>query len=255
MSQNDVKIIINTKTNSNPIKKLTTKFKGVSIITCTNRPAYISNIFDNYENQQYSDKELIIILNNNQMDLEDLRKKGENFQNVTIFHVDEKETYGKCLNLGVSKSKYNLVALFDDDDYYGPKYLVNSIKAFNRPDVGVIGKSKHYIYFAEKKALALFNSTIENNYAQFLAGPTLIIKKEIFDKVKFKDITVGADQEFLKDCKKKGIRIFATDRHDFVYVRHGTNSWQISDKKYLEWCVIIEVTDNYKPIINKYAHK
>lgn len=41
----------------------------VSVITCTIREEYIENVFKNYEQQLWKDKELIIILNKDTMNL------------------------------------------------------------------------------------------------------------------------------------------------------------------------------------------
>ncbi|MCM3128602.1 hypothetical protein ACFQ3J_16700 [Paenibacillus provencensis] len=46
------------------------KKQGLSIITCTNRRSYMTPLFLNYSRQLYSTKELIIVVNNDQIPLE-----------------------------------------------------------------------------------------------------------------------------------------------------------------------------------------
>ncbi len=79
-----------------------TTASGVSIITCTNRPQFFGNILKNYRKQQYRNKELIIILNNDSMNLAQFRGKTRTYDNVTIYQVPEKISLGQCLNCGTS---------------------------------------------------------------------------------------------------------------------------------------------------------
>ncbi len=58
----------------------------------------------------------------------------------------------------MDKSKYDIIAKFDDDDYYGPKYISDTIKAFESTDAKVVGKTTNFIYFVEKKNFSLTNS-------------------------------------------------------------------------------------------------
>ncbi|EOC99965.1 glycosyltransferase [Caldisalinibacter kiritimatiensis] len=244
---------INKSTLINP-KALNTKRKpfiitGVSIITCTKRAENINNIFNNFKSQVYTPKELIIILNNNRMDIKVYIDKAKEFNNVKVYKLEEKITLGECLNFAVEKAKYNVIAKFDDDDYYAPKYLSDSLKAFNYTDADVIGKSTSYVYFKKDKTLAIRNPKKENRYVFRVEGPTLIIKKEVFDKVKFADKNLGEDVQFCKDCYKNGIKIYSHNRFNHVYIRHGNqgnHTWGISDNYYKKLCRIIGKVNDYK---------
>ncbi|UHA59780.1 glycosyltransferase [Metabacillus litoralis] len=123
----------------------------VSIITCTIRDQFMENVFRNYKQQQWDEKELIIILNKDELNLSKWQKEAENYQNVRVFQLHEGATLGDCLNFGILKANYDYIAKFDDDDCYGPNYLLNSMKAFENDDVFIIGKSSYYVYFTNKK--------------------------------------------------------------------------------------------------------
>jgi hypothetical protein len=61
----------------------------VSIVTSTNRPSFIENVFQNYRNQTGVQKELIIVLNN-RMSIDLYKKKAKQFKNVFIYQLPEK---------------------------------------------------------------------------------------------------------------------------------------------------------------------
>src|ERR1700730_13001262 len=48
----------------------------ISIIACTMRPEFINNIFANYNRQSYKNKELIIILNHDDIDIDKVKIKA-----------------------------------------------------------------------------------------------------------------------------------------------------------------------------------
>ena len=59
----------------------------VSIIACTMRSSYMDNIFDNYERQTVKNKEMIIILNRDDMDFRKWRRRARKYHNVKVHKV------------------------------------------------------------------------------------------------------------------------------------------------------------------------
>lgn len=226
---------------------------GISIITCTNRLNHINNILMNYNRQSILKKELILILNNNDFCIKKINNLTKHHENIKVFQLDENISLGDCLNYGVSMSNFNIIAKFDDDDYYSNNYLKNSINAFNYTDAQVIGKSTTYVYFEKSKHLAIRNLNKENRYVYRLEGPTLIIKKGVFEKVKFRNKNLGEDVQFCKDCIRNGIKLFSTDRSDYIYIRHNEgkgHTWGISDQYYKKLCKIIKKVENLQECIS-----
>lgn len=225
-----------------------------TVITCTNRPSNIKNVFENYKRQQFEEKELIIILNNNSMDIGLWKSYAKNYDNVSIFQVDESVTLGSCLNFAVDKSKGTHIAKFDDDDYYGNKYLLEILKSFKQTKAEVIGKAANYVYFEKEKILALRRAGKENCYVNHIDGPTLVIKREVFDKVKFSNVSRGEDKQFCKECLKKGIKIYSTSKRYHVYIRHpssGQHTWSISNKSLIsKYKILKRNITNYSKYVN-----
>lgn len=225
----------------------------VSIITCTNRPRYIMNVFENFNRQLFRNKELIIILNNNQMNIREWILKSKEYTNISVFQIDERKSLGYCLNYGIKKANYNVIAKLDDDDYYGPGYLSQAVKALKYADV--VGKYTTYVYFEDSKILAIRNSKRDNRYVYRIEGPTLVFKKEVFNKIKFQDKSLGEDIQFCKDCTKNGIKMYATDKYNYVYIRHGSldkHAWNIKDELFKKLCRVIGKVDDYRVFSDKY---
>ncbi|RSL28880.1 glycosyltransferase family 2 protein, partial [Salibacterium salarium] len=225
----------------------------ISVITCTNRDYMRENVFQNYTNQVLKNKELIIILNKDDMDVNKWKEKARKYKNVTIYHLPEKLSVGECKNFAVQQSNYRYIAKFDDDDYYAPLYLESAWLAFRKnKQIDLIGKSSIYYYFKKRKVLGLFQTQAENKFVSWVADSTLVFKKEVFNKVRFTNMKAGSDKKFQMDCKKKGFNIFSTDRYNHAAIRRENpnhHTWKIKDQDLLRTCTNIVHTKDFKSIV------
>ncbi len=225
--------------------------KGVSIITCTNKLIFMENIFTNYDRQQYEDKELIIVLNNDRLDLREWKDEAKKHMNVSVFQVAEDEPLGTCLNFAVDKASLAYIAKFDDDDYYALSYLEDLMLAFDYSNAHIVGKGTHYVYFERTGASALRNPGNEHQYTRWVAGGTMVIEREVFNEVKFSPRQPGTDSQFLKDCHQKGFRIYSADRFNFVHIRRSIpdlHTWK-DEERLLAVCERVTYhTDDYRII-------
>lgn len=231
------KKIINNNKEEISVYYKKNKSPCISIIVCTMRKDSLENVFENFDRQLYENKEMIIVLNNNKMSIQQWEKKAKSYENISIFQLDENITLGSCLNFAVSKTKYDILAKFDDDDYYGPKYLSDSIKFLKNADI--IGKAASFVYFKKSKTLAIRSPLKENKYVKHMDGPTLIIKKHVFDKILFSDIPRGVDTQFSKDAISIGFKIYSTNRFHHVYIRSESSenhTWKISNNDLSRLC-------------------
>ncbi|HWP97083.1 MAG TPA: glycosyltransferase family A protein [Syntrophomonadaceae bacterium] len=234
-------------------RRLKRRFQnGISIITCTNRPSFMENVFNNYLRQKLPWKELIIVLNSNQMKLYEWKKRAKYQKNIQVFQIDEKVSLGECYNLAIKRVRYDYIAKFDDDDYYAPLYLKDAIKAFSNTDAHIVGKTCRFIYFEGLETLALFPTVSESSYVKFVVGATMVIKKEVFNLVKFPDITAGEDSEFEKRCIEEGFKIYAMNRRNYVTIRReskDSHTYKLDDLTYLKTCEEFCRTNNYIDLI------
>lgn len=227
---------------------------GVSVITCTHMYCYMNNIIKNYIRQQYPEKELIIILNSNKLRLNEWKYKVRNFKNIRVFQLNESVTVGSCMNFAVEKSRYNYIANFDHDDYYGKNYLYDYMKIAENKDTGLFGKKTQFVFFEKNSILALRNPRNENKYVDFIDGPTVFFKKSIFKKVHYID-SDKADKQLSYDCNKVGIKIYSINKENFCYIRRASkdmHTWKIEDNDFMALpFTIIGKIKNYKQFVNK----
>lgn len=231
---------------------------GVSVITCVHRSSYINRVFTNYLTQEYPHKELIIVLNNDNLSSEEWESKASLYPGIRVFRLPEGTPLGSCYNFGIEQSRYDYLAKFDDDDYYAPQYLLSSMLAFKQLDADIIGKNARYVYFESLSTLALMAPRGENVLVPYVVGATLIFRKDVWTEVRFRNITSGEDSEFQSDCLARGYKIFSIDRFNYVTIRHPDtieHTFVIDDLSYLAMGELVARTDDFRPhVVRNHAY-
>ncbi|CAM4013174.1 glycosyltransferase [Cohnella lubricantis] len=229
---------------------------GVSIIACTNRPEYFTNILNNYSRQRHRPKELIIILNNDRIDLKACRKLASRYPHVSVHQVPERISLGQCLNCGISRAKYPLLAKFDHDDYYSPYYLREQVREHVRTVSPIVGKHACLVYLQASKRLVIRSSAERHKYLNFVQGGTILFHRKVLKDVRFPDISLGEDVRFLRRCGEQGHAVYATSPYNYVYIRRKdkrTHTWKVPDRYYLKGSLPVAVTNRYRAFADRKA--
>ena len=216
----------------------------------------MDNVFHNFNRQSVEEKEMIIILNKDNMNKKQWENKAKNYDNICVFQFPEHTSLGDCLNFGITKAKYDLVGKFDDDDYYSPYYLAEALHYFNSTNADIIGKGVSFIYFQKEKLLALRVLGKENDSTpNMLKGGTIMFRKKIYPKVKFPDIVgSGTDSRFVRMCMKAGLKFHTTSKYNYVYIRFANSkkhTFSRLNKKLITKSKKVCKTDNFIPLVNK----
>jgi hypothetical protein len=208
----------------------------------------LERVIENFTRQNLQEKELIIILNKNNMKLENLAAP-----NIRVFEMDEEKTLGECLNFGFRQASYEVVAKFDDDDYYSPAYLGHALKVLKETGADVVGKAGIFVYFKKDKLLTIFHPRLHNRFLKnnraFLAGGTLVFKKNVLEKVQFHALNSGEDVQFQKDCFDQKLSLYSGSFQDYVLIRYQEShrhSWQVHDETFQKHCKPIAMTDSFE---------
>lgn len=219
---------------------------GFSIITCNCRFSCIVNLITNFITQEFPNKELILIINNDDINIDDFNIYTDIFKNINVFKLPQSTNLGVCLNFAVSKCRYKYIAKFDDDDFYSKYYLSEMYDAFINTNSDFVGKWQYYIYLeGSNKLLARPNVSInirQNRYLKWLPGATICFKKEVFDKIEFSDVNKHVDDDIMKKANDENMSIYTTTIYNFMAFRHmdiNEHTWQITHEKLEESCMVV----------------
>ncbi|NUU77360.1 glycosyltransferase [Paenibacillus xylanilyticus] len=209
---------------------------AVSILVCTKRRQCMHNLFHNYSRQNYKNKELIVILNNDKLKVSEYIKAANQHKNVRVLSLPENVSLGHCLNHGAALARHGLIAKFDDDDYYAPGYLTDSVQTLLKTNADIVGKRAHYMYLNSRKLLLLRYPAKAKQYVPLIQGATLLAKRNVITEVGFRDKNRGECVTFCSDSLTKGYKIYAGSPSNFLAIRRrnsADHTWIVSDKDLL----------------------
>ncbi|MGP6175307.1 glycosyltransferase family protein [Corynebacterium sp. A21] len=212
------------------------KLPSLSVIVSTNRPEQVDHVLGQIARQREVKPEVLLLSHNFEINKSELESTCARLglENIRSFAGPAEWSLGSCLNKLISEATCEVVAKFDDDDLYGDFYLLDQLNALHYSGADVVGKEAAYAYLYSNDTLLLRRPTREHRWTDFVAGPTLVGYRRVFEKIPFADITHGEDTTFLSDALAAGMRIYAADRFNFIQVRgHGSHTWSATDSEFL----------------------
>ena len=129
----------------------------VSIITPTfNRPQYLPIATRFVLDQSIADFEWLI-LDDSPVPSEFML--GVSDPRVIYEHAKEKRTTGGKRNYLIRKARADIIALLDDDDFYGPNYLSNMMSAMHESGADIVKFISFFLYSSLYNALGYWDLT------------------------------------------------------------------------------------------------
>jgi spore maturation protein CgeB len=207
---------------------------SVSVVVPTKRPEQLDHVLRTIGQQSHRDLELVLVTHG--FEAEDLpaRAAAHGVPDVVVVPADADLTLGACMNLGVAAATRHLVAKVDDDNFYGPHYLTDLVRALDYSGADVVGKWAHLVHLESSGATLLRFAHAEHRFVEQVQGGTLLMRRSLAERVGFDDVPRAVDTTFLSKVRAAGLTVYAADRFNFVSVRRadpGSHTWPISDKE------------------------
>lgn len=215
----------------------------VSILAASNRPDRLDTILQNYQRQLHPRLELIVLVNSDQYDMHEVERKLEPIPNARVFKVPESKTLADCLNLGLEHATGSFIAKFDDDDLYGAHYLTDLLLCTRFTDAAILGKRAYYCHLEASDQTALRFGRNIHKEVNFVHGATLLMKRELFAKLRFTPVRQGTDTLLQRAAALHGFSVYSADPYNFIHMRHAdknTHTWKIADEELLAHCTDIQ---------------
>lgn len=206
----------------------------VSALVPTIRPHQLEHVFATIGSQTDVDIELVLLTHGFEAALDYVEELAAKYgvERFKLLTASRDVTLGECLNRCVAASSHEVLTKMDDDDYYGPQYLVDLLHALDYSDADVVGKQAHYMHFQSSKATVLRTAHMEHRLTRFVVGPTITARREVFESHPFEAVNRGEDTAFLKAVTTAGGSIYSADRFNFCQMRQGDgHTWDVSDEE------------------------
>jgi len=183
------------------------------IITSYTRERFrdICDLLDSIKMQGYPNIEVVFVVERSKRLMRDvdIYVKQNGLRNVRVIFNGDRGGLSECRNLGIKKSRGDIIAFIDDDAVLFPNWAEELLKTFNLHDtvVGVTGPAlplwkdgslswfpkEFYWIIGCSEWKELENSVCEVEYAW---GVNMAFRKSVFSKVYFRNLyTKGAHKE------------------------------------------------------------
>jgi hypothetical protein len=207
---------------------------SLTMMIPTNRPHQLTNILANLGRQTYPHLRAVLVLHGIRLDQGQVRDEAlrHGVEHLEVLEVDESVILGEVFNRGFGASDGEFVGKMDDDDFYGAEYAWDLMSAFTYTDADIVGKWAHYAYLESLDSLILRFGGAEYSYQPVVAISTLVMKREVAERVRFPAMPSGSGSQFLRAAGAEGARVYSGDRFNYLYQRYSSDdhhTWFFSD--------------------------
>lgn len=212
---------------------------SISAVVPTMRPDQLANVWAFMQSQQHPHTELVLVTHGFTPDAELLAELQDRFplSHFTVVEADSSLRLGALMNLGVDAASGRYVAKMDDDNYYGPHYLSDLVRAFSWTDAQVVGKWAHYVHIGDDDGPTLLRfQDFEHRFVRLVQGGTILTPAEVARELRFEDLPRRVDTTFLEKVHAAGGTVYSSDRFNFISTRKADASghtWGISTDEIL----------------------
>lgn len=190
------------------------------ILPTYNRRQFFPNAIRYFQRQDYTNKELII-LDDGTDSVEDLVPAAKN---IRYYRLEQKITLGAKLNMACSYASGNIIANWDDDDWYAPHRLSYQASAMQQKTVAVCGINK--LLYLDLKSKQGLQYIYPKEHKIWLSGSSLCFTKELWESLRFADVNVGMDGLFVWATPPERIKVL----EDNTFAIHMIHDHNVSPK-------------------------
>ena len=219
------------------------EYPKASCITPTMREHHLKHCLETFDQSTYPHKELILVFNGDRLPTcSDLGLSAPR-PDVIITQVPGDVFAASALNMGILHASGDYSFRIDDDDYYGPNYILDMIlharaigaDFFGKPRAPLGFEGDNAVYVAENTSPLTIIPCGSITPGLWLGGNTLAGVTEFFHKKCFPDTCYGAADSALQvsiDSKENFVTAFMDD-FNIIAVRRkdiDSHTWKIDEQ-------------------------
>jgi glycosyltransferase involved in cell wall biosynthesis len=192
--------------------------------TC-NRRSFVQLALHSFLRQDYPNKELVIVDDGD----DSVGDLVSNLQDVNYVHLPVRLTIGAKRNLACERARGEIVAHWDDDDWYSPDRLRYQAAPIISGEADITGLDNAFVL--ELSSGQFWSAQPALHRRMFVGnvhGGTIVFRKQlVMEGLRYPEVNLAEDAWLLHRGLSAGKRLLRLSNPGvFIYVRHGTNAWR-----------------------------
>ncbi|MFF3666968.1 glycosyltransferase family 2 protein [Microtetraspora malaysiensis] len=213
---------------------------SVSVIMASRRPSMAGWALAQIARQRHVDVEVVFAAHGYPADVVRRAAKGLDIP-VEVIEADGDTVFGDVLNEAARRASGDLLAKWDDDDWYGPEHLADLLLARSYSGADIVGTTAEFFHL-EPLNLTIRRTDYKSEvWNRHVAGGTIMLDRAVFTG--FPSVPRAVDEGMLTAADAAGARIYRThglgymlrrstaDRHTWRlplahFLKVATNQWR-----------------------------
>lgn len=117
-------------------------------------------------------------------------------ENIRLIHIEDPRTIGAKRNFGCAQAAGEVIAHWDDDDWYAPTRLADQVERLVTSEKAVTGY--HTLIFDGPKGRWRYQGT-----PAFAVGTSLVYRKDFWQAHQFPAKQIGEDGDFVMEAARR----------------------------------------------------
>ena len=222
---------------------------AVSVVMTVCRLKNVQHALENYNKQHHKTKELILLVDNATLDVTTARARVRDIEQVYVLEVESTSTLQKCLNRGIEAASGDYIAIMNDNDHYGARYLSDMMLAAQYCDSEILGKGTYFVHMKPKDLMAQRVVAEPHMYTDYVVESSLIAQRDVLKRLRVTDRPIGENSSLLAGALEIGCRIYSTDPFNYIAVvdtEQGNRMRQFDESEFLTKCRNIQSGMNWE---------
>jgi glycosyltransferase involved in cell wall biosynthesis len=203
------------------------------IMPTFNRRRFVELALRNFAMQDYPRKELVVVDDGT----DPVGDLVEGVPGVRYLRLGRRVAIGAKRNLACGQARGELIAHWDDDDWYAPHRLRYQAMPVVTGEADLTGLEGACVLELPTGQFWTIDRELHRRmYVGDVHGGTLVYRKALWEAgLKYPEINLAEDATLLQHALSRGERLLRLPNSGvFVYVRHGGNSWSFRPGQFLD---------------------
>ncbi|MEU3016667.1 glycosyl transferase family 2 [Nocardiopsis sp. NPDC007018] len=208
----------------------------VSVILCTRRPDMVGFALAQIARQRGVNVETVLTLHGFPASLPRVRAAVDAYRAtdlpLVVHEAPADRVFGAVLNDSVALASGDLLAKWDDDDWYGPEHLADLVLARTYSGAELVGTGQDFVFLQEID-LMVWRSRESETATRFIAGGTILTDRVVLEETGgFRPLPRAIDTQLLIAVTRGGGRVHRTHGLGYVLRRTGGGHTWSEDMAY-----------------------